>query len=112
MNGFDKPPVDPTLFQQGASPDRASAALKRSAAGKNDAAIDKAAQDFEAMFLAQMLQPMFEGLKADGMFGGGAGEKAYRSMLVEEYGKAVAKAGGIGIAEQVKAEMIKLQEVE
>jgi Rod binding domain-containing protein len=45
------------------------------------------------------------------MFGGGKGEEMYRSLLVEEYGKTIAKAGGVGIADQVKAEMLKLQEV-
>ena len=29
------------------------------------------AEAFEASFLSQMLKPMFEGLKTDGMFGGG-----------------------------------------
>jgi hypothetical protein len=30
---------------------------------------------------------------------------------MNEYGKSMAKAGGIGIAEQVKKELLKLQEV-
>ena len=111
MTGFDKAPVDPTLFQQTGQADRAKAQLARGAAGKSEAAAAKAAQDFEAMFLAQMLKPMFAGIETEGFFGGGAGEKAYRSMMVDEYGKAIAKAGGVGIAEQVKAEMLKLQEV-
>lgn len=113
MSGFDKPALDPTLFQQASGQsDRAKSQLARSAAAKNEAAVERAAQDFEAMFLAQMLQPMFAGIETEGYFGGGAGEKAYRGMLVEEYGKAIAKAGGVGIAEEVKAEMLKLQEVE
>ncbi|MFC1674115.1 rod-binding protein [Pseudomonadota bacterium] len=35
----------------------------------------------------------------------------WRSLMVDEYGKSVAKSGGIGIADQVLAQMIKLQEV-
>lgn len=112
MAGFDKPALDPTLFQQSGQADRVKSDLTRAAKTRNEAAVDKSAQEFEAMFLAQMLQPMFEGLGSDGYFGGGPGEKAYRGMLVEEYGKAIARAGGVGIAEKVKAEMIKLQEVE
>ena len=45
-----------------------------------------------------------------GLFGGGQGEKIYRSMMVQEYGKAVAKAGGVGIADAVQREILKMQE--
>jgi Rod binding domain-containing protein len=115
MSPFAKTAIDPALLaqQQGAAgTKKAAAAVKRApAAGMTEAAAAKAAQDFEAMFIAQMLKPMFEGLSTDGMFGGGKGEQMYRSLLVEEYGKTIAQAGGVGIADQVKAEMLKLQEV-
>jgi hypothetical protein len=54
---------------------------------------------------------MFEGLESDEVFGGGPGEDVYRSLIVEEYGKAIARAGGIGISEAVQREIIRLQEV-
>ncbi|MBK1697715.1 rod-binding protein [Rhodovibrio salinarum] len=113
MSPFTKAAVDPALLaQQGkASAGKAAAAVKRGASAGNEAAAAKAAQDFEAMFIAQMLKPMFQGLSTEGMFGGGKGEEMYRSLLVEEYGKTIAQAGGVGIADQVKAEMLKLQEV-
>jgi len=69
------------------------------------------AEDFEAVFLSQMLQPMFENLSAEEPFGGGSAEDMWRSMQVEEYGKAITKAGGIGVADAVYREIIKLQEV-
>ena len=71
----------------------------------------KIAEDFEAVFLAQMLQPMFEGIKPEAPFGGGNSEAMWRSMQIEEYGKAITKAGGIGIADSVYREIIKLQEI-
>jgi len=71
----------------------------------------KVADDFEAVFLSQMLKPMFEGIKPEAPFGGGNSEAMWRSMQIEEYGKAITKAGGIGIADSVYREMIKLQEV-
>ena len=58
-----------------------------------------------------MLAPMFEGLETDELFGGGPGEDIYRSILVEEYGKAIARSGGIGIADAVQREILRLQEV-
>lgn len=72
--------------------------------------IHKAAQEFEAVFLSQMLAPMFESLETNGLFGGGSGERMYRGMLVEEYGKALSRSGGVGIAETVARQLIASQE--
>ena len=68
------------------------------------------AQEFEAVYLSEMLRPMFENIDAAEPFGGGPGEQAYRDMQIDEYGKAIAKAGGIGLADSVMREMIKMQE--
>jgi len=68
------------------------------------------AKDFEAMFLAQMLKPMFDGIGTDGPFGGGNAERIYRSLLVQEYGKALADRGGIGLADAVAQEILRWQE--
>lgn len=69
-----------------------------------------AAVEFEAVFLAQMLRPMFDGVATDGPFGGGQAEAINRDMLVDEYAKALAQGGGIGLADSVLAEMLKMQE--
>lgn len=70
----------------------------------------KVGQEFEQMFLAQMLSPVFEALRSDGPFGGGAGERMFRTFQVNEYARAVTRAGGLGIAEAVAREIIALQE--
>lgn len=69
-----------------------------------------AAQDFEAFFLSQTFENMFAGVGTDQMFGGGNGETVYRSLLLQEYSKVAAKAGGIGIADAVQREMLRAQE--
>lgn len=69
------------------------------------------AEEFEALFLSQMLAPMFENLQTDGPFGGGASEAIYRSLMVEEYGNAIAEAGGLGIADNVQREILRIQEI-
>ena len=71
----------------------------------------KVAEEFEAVFLGQMLQPMFKNIEAAEPFGGSPSEKMWRTMQVEEYGKAIAKAGGIGIADAVFREILKAQEL-
>jgi len=70
----------------------------------------RVAQEFEALFLSEMLSPVFESTDTDGLFGGGEGEKIFRSMMVQEYGKAVAGAGGVGIADAVQREILRMQE--
>jgi len=69
------------------------------------------AENFEAFFLSQMLQPMFANIEASEPFGGGPSEKIWQSMMVDEYGKNIARSGGIGIADQVMQEILKLQEM-
>lgn len=73
-------------------------------------AVRKAADDFEAMFLSEMLGHMFSEIPVNEMFGGGAGEKIFRSLLVNEYSKNMVKAGGIGISAAVQQEILSLQE--
>ena len=72
--------------------------------------VDKAAQEFEAMFLSQMLESMFKGIKADGPFGGGHAEEIMRGFMLQEYGKVMAANGGVGIADAVKRELLHAQE--
>lgn len=78
-------------------------------AGAN-ANVDAAAQDFEAMFATQLLKPMFDTVPVNGVFGGGHGEEVMRTFLLQEYGKMIAKTGCLGIAHQVKGEMLRAQE--
>lgn len=73
------------------------------------AAARKAAEDFESVFVSQMMEPMFQGLKTDGMFGGGQGEQVFRSLMIQEVGKEISKAGGIGISDAVYGEMLRMQ---
>jgi Rod binding domain-containing protein len=69
----------------------------------------EAAEEFEAVFLSQMMAHMFSGIEVDPTFGGGKGEEMFRSMMVEEYGKNFVDKGGIGIADQVQAKLIEMQ---
>lgn len=71
----------------------------------------KVAQDFEAFFLSQLFQPMFQSVGASEPFGGGESEKIWRSLQVDEYGKAMARAGGVGIADAVMEQIIRAQEL-
>jgi len=86
--------------------------LKNANAGavRNLEQIEEAAEDFEAVFTSEMLKPMFEEVKVDPMFGGGKSEEVFKDMMIQEYGKLISERGGIGMKDQVMAEMIRIQE--
>lgn len=90
---------------------QAGKALPRLGGGKLDMRkARETAQEFEAVFLAEMFKPMFENIDAAEPFGGGTGEDIWQDLQTQEYGKAVANAGGIGIADAVLRQMIRMQE--
>ncbi len=85
--------------------------ISTSAMSSSDKAkAEAAAQDFEAFFMTRMMESMFEGVSTDGMFGGGEAEKIYRSLLLDEYGKEMAKVGTIGVKDYVMQGILQMQE--
>src|SRR5690606_32911661 len=85
--------IDPSLARMHS----ADAAMLRAKAGMHAAKTDQikqTADDFESMFVAEMLGSMFDSLDADPMFGGGQAEDTWRGLMVQEYGKEIVKAGG------------------
>ena len=67
------------------------------------------ATDFETMFLNSMFAQMTSGLKGEGPFGDTPGTGIWRSMLTEQYSKSFAKAGGVGISNEVYRTLILQQ---
>jgi peptidoglycan hydrolase FlgJ len=89
----------------------ASAAIAAGVPAAQVAKLRQAAQDFEAMALGQLLQPMFATVDmAHGAFGGGAAEEAMQPMLVDALAKNIAAHGGLGLAGPVFASMLRSQE--
>ncbi|WP_159999896.1 rod-binding protein [Roseomonas sp. 18066] len=87
----------------------AAGQVSRPQQSRSPEAMRKTAQEFEAQMLGAMLQPMFETLPTNGPMGGGAAEAQWRPMLVEQFGKQMAKAGGVGIGDAVYRDMMRLQ---
>lgn len=73
--------------------------------------IQRVAEEFESVFLTEMISPMFESLDTEGLGGGGEGERMFRPMLIEQYADAISHAGGIGIADNIIAELTRMQTV-
>lgn len=90
--------------------DRVSSMASRASA-LSEKEIDSVAEDFEALFLTQMLEQMFGPALGEELFGGKETAQIYKGIMMEQYGKQLTESGGIGVASYVKAELLKLQEV-
>ncbi len=76
----------------------------------NKSAVRDAAEEFESVFLKNMLEAMFTGLEEGGTWGSGHGSEAWQGMMIDEYAKAVSESGGIGLADSVERQLLQLQE--
>ncbi len=101
--GFPTAPVD-VMAQKKATPNVADVKTREQA--------EAVARQFERMFISEMLAPMFQGLETDGPFGGGNAEATFRPMLLDQYADAISRGGGIGIADTVLKEILKMQGLE
>ena len=80
----------------------------RSPSGGTDPARAQA-QDFETVFVNEMMQHMFTGIGDEGPLGNGPGVGMWRSLLTEQYAKSFVKAGGLGLAGQVYKSLLARQ---
>ena len=95
------PSVSPDLLAPVARPTAAQMAKR--------ADISATAKAFESSFLSIMLAQMFEGVETAAPFGGGPGEKMFKSFMTDAFASQMTKNGGIGISDVVAKEMLKLQ---
>jgi Rod binding domain-containing protein len=105
--------MDPLAFSARLPGGKSPVPLGAAPQGKTgaEAKARKTAQEFETMFLEQTLDRMFATVGGDGPLGeNGTGGEVYRSMLVKEYAGSIARNGGVGIANHVYREILKLQE--
>lgn len=61
--------------------------------------LKKACNDFEAIFIKQMLTTMRKSVPKGGLFGGGYEQEMFQSMQDDELAKSIAHGKGMGIAE-------------
>ena len=71
----------------------------------------KQAVDLEGVFLNTLMKEMFSSIKTDeASFGGGFAEETWRGMQAEQFAGALAETGGIGLADQLMGDLLRLQE--
>jgi peptidoglycan hydrolase FlgJ len=69
--------------------------------------VKKAAQQFEAIIMRQLLAPSIEPIMSGGMGGGAAGSSGggvYAHMLTEVLADSLSKAGGLGLGKMLQKE--------
>lgn len=70
----------------------------------------KQAEELEAVFLNTLVSEMFKGLGKDSENGGDFGTETWRTMQSEQFAAAIAKSGGVGIADQIMTNLLQAQE--
>ncbi len=75
--------------------------MKNVRGGRRDEKLFEACQDFEAIFIKQMLNSMKSTVNKTGLVDGGFAEEMYDDMLYDEYADKMAKTAGFGIAESL-----------
>ena len=63
-----------------------------------------AAEEFEAVFVAQMLKATGFGAPRSSL-GGGAGEALFASLLIDSYAQALVERGGLGLSDAIARQM-------
>ena len=71
-----------------------------------DIKLREAANDFESIFIQQMLQTMRKTSLESNLIPKSEGEKYFRSMLDEQYAQLAAKSGSLGLGEMIYKQLI------
>ena len=71
----------------------------------------KQAVDLEGVFLNTLMKEMFSSIDTnEESFGGGFAEETWRGMQSEQFASALAEKGGIGLADQLMSDLLRMQE--
>jgi flagellar protein FlgJ len=74
-------------------------------------ALRKQAVELEGVFLNTLMKEMFSSISTDeNSFGGGFAEETWRGMQAEQFAAVLAEKGGIGLADQMMSDLLRLQE--
>ena len=75
--------------------------------------LHRQAVELEGVFLNTLMKEMFSSIDtSESGFGGGFAEETWRGMQAEQMAAAVAEQGGSGLADQLMADLLRLQEAQ
>ncbi|MBI9105310.1 MAG: rod-binding protein [Spirochaetales bacterium] len=70
-----------------------------------EAKLKEACQDFESLFIKQMLDTMRKTVNKGELLNGGMAEDIFEDMLYDEYASAIAGSGDFGISKMMYSEL-------
>ena len=76
----------------------------------SQAKLHRAAQQFEAMFLGEMLRMAHPASDATGIFAAGIGEKSWQGFMDQALGQALATGGHTGLTSVIEKALAAAQE--
>ena len=65
----------------------------------------EACQEFESLFIQQMVASMRNTVPQSSLLGTGSGQRIFREMLVQELSRGIARAGGFGVADMLYSQL-------
>jgi flagellar protein FlgJ len=71
--------------------------------------LKKTCQEFESLFVSQMMQQMRRTIPEDGIIGRSQAEKIYTGLLDNEIAKTVSQRQGVGLARMMYEQMAAIQ---
>ncbi|HSR50121.1 MAG TPA: rod-binding protein [Acidobacteriota bacterium] len=82
----------------------------KDAVQRPQASLEEMAQQFEAVFVAQVLKVMRESVGSSGLFEDAPGKDVHMSMLDQHLAQELVRQGGFGLAEQMRQHLEKLDD--
>lgn len=79
--------------------------LEQAEKSEDKAKLWEACQEFESVFVYQMLKKMRETIPKNELFNGGMGEEVFQGLLDEETAKNLSSNGGMGLAKMIFEQM-------
>ncbi len=72
--------------------------------------LKKACNDFEALFMAQMLKSMRQTIPQTGFLGKGLGDDIYQGLMDQELSQKLSQSKGLGLGKAIYRQMLKREE--
>jgi flagellar protein FlgJ len=73
--------------------------------------LHKQAVELEGVFLNTLMKEMFSSIDtSEESFGGGFAEETWRGMQAEQFANTLAEKGGIGLADNLMSDLLRMQE--
>jgi flagellar protein FlgJ len=104
-------PTD-VLISSGGRFDNRLHASRGPASSRQNGELKKAAQEFEAIFIAQMLKVMRETIEESGLTEGGFGKSVYTELFDQELSLNLARNGTLGIADLLEKRLTSTADIE